>query len=89
MGDLKREPSGGPAVTKSLESDLIEPVFQSLTTRFLTSSISKNLKCPNCGVAINFQNGTEWIGPDSFCCNSCKKLVNITLIHKALRDLGV
>jgi hypothetical protein len=65
------------------------PSFTSITRIFLSSTTSKDLKCPQCGALLNFTSGIEWIGPDSFTCGSCEKLINIRLIQQALRDLGV
>ena len=65
------------------------PRFTSITRSFLSSTTSKELKCPRCGSPLNFANGVEWIGPDSFTCKSCEQLINIALIRRALRELGV
>ena len=65
------------------------PRFTSITRSFLSSATSKELKCPRCGSLLNFANGVEWIGPDSFTCKSCEQLINIALIQRALRELGV
>jgi len=73
--------------------DLIESKpahsFTSVTRSFLSSETSKELKCPRCGILLNFPHGVEWVGPDSFTCKSCEQLINISLIHRALRELGV
>ena len=63
--------------------------FQSVTRIFLTSKKSKEIFCPHCGNPLNFGIEIEWMGPDAFLCNSCEKLLHISLIHRALRDLGV
>lgn len=63
--------------------------FTSITRSFLSSTTSRELKCPRCGSILDFANGVEWVGPDSFTCKSCEQLINITLIYRALRELGV
>ncbi len=63
--------------------------FTSVTRTFLSSTASRKMRCPNCGNTLNFASGMEWIGPDSFTCESCQHLINIRLIQRALRDLGV
>ena len=63
--------------------------FQSVTRIFLASEKSKDIFCPYCGNPLNFSSEVEWMGPDAFLCTSCEKLLHITLIHRALRDLGV
>lgn len=65
------------------------PNFTSITRAFLSSAASKELGCPRCGAPLDFTNGMEWIGPDSFTCKHCSQLINIRLIQQALRDLGV
>ncbi|MGY5859867.1 MAG: hypothetical protein RTU63_10900 [Candidatus Thorarchaeota archaeon] len=63
--------------------------FQSVTRIFLTSEKSKDIFCPHCGSPLNFGIEIEWMGPDAFLCGSCDKLLHMSLIHRALRDLGV
>ncbi|MGY5872951.1 MAG: hypothetical protein RTV72_11940 [Candidatus Thorarchaeota archaeon] len=63
--------------------------FQSVTREFLSSEKSKTMNCPGCGTPIDFKLGVEWMGPDAFLCGSCDKLLHMSLIHRALRDLGV
>lgn len=65
------------------------PRFTSVTRAFLSSATSKELKCPWCGKLLNFPGGVEWVGPDSFTCGFCEQLINIRLIKRALRDLGI
>jgi transposase-like protein len=65
------------------------PAFISITRTFLSSEISKELRCPLCGASLDFANGMEWVGPDSFTCQQCEQLINIRLVLQALRDLGV
>lgn len=73
-----------------LSSDLYSQTrFQSITQRFLASPCSRKISCPSCGTRIDFQAGLEWVGPDSFICVSCNRLLNISLLHRALHDLGV
>ena len=76
---------------KKDEIPLIPPrsKFQSVTRIFLASDKSKDIFCPYCGNPLNFSSEVEWIGPDAFLCTSCDKLLHISLIHRALRDLGV
>ena len=63
--------------------------FQSVTRIFLASEKSKAIFCPHCGNPLNFGVEVEWMGPDAFLCGSCDKLLHMSLIHRALRDLGV
>jgi hypothetical protein len=63
--------------------------FISITRAFFASAASRELECPRCGTPLDFTNAMEWIGPDSFICHRCDQLINIRLIQKALRDLGV
>lgn len=65
------------------------PSFSSITRKFLYSTTSREMKCPRCGSLLNFANGVEWVGPDSFMCGFCAQLINITLIQRALRELGI
>ncbi len=68
----------------------IEPrsKFISVTRMFLSSEKSRDVFCPYCGNPLNFESDVEWMGPDAFLCTSCEKLLHISLIHRALRDLG-
>jgi len=63
--------------------------FQSVTQIFLTAQKSRAIFCPHCGNALNFDVDIEWMGPDAFLCGSCDKLLHMSLIHRALRDLGI
>ena len=72
-----------------LSEDKSSPSFTSITRAFLSSTASRKMRCPTCGSILNFESGTEWIGPDSFACVECRNLVNIRLIQRALRDLGI
>jgi len=67
----------------------VERKFQSVTRIFLASEKSRDVFCPYCGNPLNFDTAIEWMGPDAFLCTSCDKLLHISLIHRALRDLGV
>jgi hypothetical protein len=63
--------------------------FQSVTRMFLASEKCDDIFCPYCGSVLNFGIEVEWMGPDAFLCGTCNRLLNISLIHRALRDLGV
>jgi len=63
--------------------------FQSVTRIFLASEKSKDIFCPHCGSVLNFGVEVEWMGPDAFLCGTCDKLLHMSLIQRALRDLGV
>ena len=63
--------------------------FQSVTRIFLTSNKSRDIFCPHCGNKLNFEVEIEWMGPDAFLCGTCDKLLHMSLIHRALRNLGV
>jgi hypothetical protein len=63
--------------------------FESVTRIFLASEKSRDIFCPYCGNPLNFGSEVEWMGPDAFLCTSCDKLLHISLIQRALRDLGV
>ena len=63
--------------------------FQSVTRILLAAQNRKNIVCPYCGNVLNFEVEIEWMGPDAFLCGSCDRLLEMSLIHRALRDLGV
>jgi hypothetical protein len=63
--------------------------FQSITRIFLTSEKSKAIFCPHCGSVLNFGIEVEWMGPDAFLCSNCDKLLHMSLIYRALKDLGI
>ncbi len=77
------------------ESKLSRPIreiptdFESFTKKFLTSSLSNNIECPQCKNAIDFNKPMKWYGPDTFSCGSCDKFLSMRLIQRALRDLGL
>ena len=72
-----------------ISTDTGRKKFQSVTRIFLTSDKSKGIFCPHCGNLLNFGVEVEWMGPDAFLCGTCDKLLHMSLIHRALRDLGV
>ncbi|MFW9844517.1 MAG: hypothetical protein ACFFEV_08070 [Candidatus Thorarchaeota archaeon] len=63
--------------------------FQSVTRILLAAHNRKDIVCPYCGNVLNFEVAIEWMGPDAFLCGSCDRLLEMSLIHQALRDLGV
>ena len=63
--------------------------FQSVTRILLATHNRKDIICPYCGNVINFEIAIEWMGPDAFLCSSCDRLLDLSLIHQALRDLGI
>ncbi|MFW9786985.1 MAG: hypothetical protein ACFFE2_00195 [Candidatus Thorarchaeota archaeon] len=63
--------------------------FVSVTERFLSSSMTRMIKCPHCGTVIDFAEKVNWEGPDTFTCESCKHHLSMRLIDRALRDLGI
>jgi len=75
--------------SQELSADKISLGFTSVTRAFLSSSASRKTRCPNCGSILNFASGMEWVGPDSFACEACRHLINIRLIQRALKDLGI
>jgi hypothetical protein len=89
MKDHRIEPQ---QIRNDMKEQTLEPArkkFQSVTRLFLASEESKSIFCPHCGALLNFSIEIEWMGPDAFLCNSCHKLLHMSLIHRALRDLGV
>ena len=63
--------------------------FQSVTRIFLSSEKSRDIFCPHCGTKLNFEAEIEWMGPDAFLCGTCDRLLHMSLIHRALSDLGI
>ena len=63
--------------------------FQSVTRILLATHNRKDIVCPYCGNMLNFESTFEWMGPDAFLCSSCDRLLEMSLIHQALRDLGI
>ncbi|RLI55609.1 MAG: hypothetical protein DRO87_04245 [Candidatus Thorarchaeota archaeon] len=64
-------------------------VFESLTRRFLSSTMSHGILCPRCGASIDFHKAVEWHGPDHFSCTNCDQLLSKNLILRAINDLGL
>ncbi|MHA1576397.1 MAG: hypothetical protein ACTSU3_03465 [Candidatus Thorarchaeota archaeon] len=89
MDEFKQKPTNGRARIKSSKVVPRKKPFQSVTREFLSSETSKAMKCPSCGSSLDFKSGVEWMGPDSFTCGSCNHLLNISLIQRALRDIGL
>lgn len=89
MKDNKIKSLHGPIRQDEISLDLGRKKFQSVTRLFLTSPKSKTIFCPHCGHVLNFEVEVEWMGPDAFLCGTCNKLLHMSLIHRALRDLGI
>ncbi|MHA1137658.1 MAG: hypothetical protein ACTSSE_14340 [Candidatus Thorarchaeota archaeon] len=89
MNDNKIKPIHGHTNQEKITPNVGRKKFQSVTRIFLTSEKSKDIFCPHCGSVLNFGVAVEWMGPDSFLCETCDKLLHMSLIHRALRDLGV
>jgi predicted RNA-binding Zn-ribbon protein involved in translation (DUF1610 family) len=89
MKDLKENSHNDRLLTTEFPAITRDQEFQSVTKKFLTSEKARKFCCPRCGTSINFEAGDEWMGPDSFVCCSCNRLLHMSLIHRALRDLGV
>jgi len=89
MDEFKQKPTSGRTRIDSSKVVPREIQFRSVTRDFLSSKRSKEMRCPSCGSTIDFESGIEWMGPDSFTCGSCNRLLNISMIQRALRDLGV
>jgi len=89
MKDIKFKSLGNHTSQDEISPETGRKKFQSVTRIFLASEKSKTISCPYCGNALNFDEEIEWMGPDAFLCGSCDKLLQISLIHRALRDLGV
>lgn len=89
MKDHQQQVIKSRANSRDSSVEKINPRFVSITRTFLSSKASQKTSCPNCGATLNFTEGIEWIGPDSFTCGACQHLINIRLIQRALRDLGV
>ena len=89
MDKFKQKPARDLARPESSKVVQRETGFRSVTREFLSSEESREMRCPSCGSALDFKSGVEWMGPDSFTCGSCNRLLNISLIQGALRDLGI
>ena len=89
MDKFKPKPTRDLAHSESSKVVPRETRFRSVTREFLSSAKSRDMRCPSCGSPLNFNSGMEWLGPDSFTCGSCNRLLNISLIQRALRDLGI
>ncbi|MDH4214927.1 MAG: hypothetical protein OEV85_13505 [Candidatus Thorarchaeota archaeon] len=89
MNDYREDLRKSYAGNNDAKDKTDHPRFTSVTRAFFASAASSQLHCPRCGASLNFAQGIEWVGPDSFTCSSCSQLVNIRLIQQALRDLGV
>lgn len=63
--------------------------FESITKKFLASPQSKRIRCTACSSIIDFSSGVAWQGSDTFTCGTCKQLLSMRLIHRALKDLGI
>jgi transposase-like protein len=63
--------------------------FVSITQAFLASELRSKIHCPRCGATIDFGGKVEWKGPDHFACGHCDRLVNKSLIIRAMNDLGI
>ena len=89
MDEFKQKPDSGRARIESSKVIPRKTQFRSVTRDFLSSKRSKEMRCPSCGSPLDFESGVEWMGPDSFTCGTCDYLLNISMIQRALRDLGV
>ena len=89
MDKFKQKPARDLTRRESSKVVQRETGFRSVTRDFLSSKRSKEMRCPSCGSSLDFESGVEWMGPDSFTCGSCDNLLNISMIQRALRDLGV
>ncbi|MFW9767403.1 MAG: hypothetical protein ACFFF9_12105 [Candidatus Thorarchaeota archaeon] len=63
--------------------------FESFTEKFLSSSLSNQIKCPSCKNTIDFNGPVKWYGPDTFSCGSCDRYLSMRLVERAMRDLGM
>ena len=79
----------------SLKKGILDPVvdttlsFESFTAKFLSSPLSKQIQCPSCKNTIDFNGPVKWYGPDTFACGSCDRYLNMWLVERAMRDLGM
>ncbi len=89
MDEVKQKSINSHARIEGSKEITREIHFQSVTRDFLSSERSREIRCPSCGRPLNFRSSVEWVGPDSFTCGSCNRLLNISLINRALRDLGI
>ncbi len=89
MDKFKQKPTRDFARPESSKMVPRETHFRSVTREFLSSEKSRDLRCPSCGSPIDFNAGVEWMGPDAFLCVTCDRLLHMSLIHRALRDLGI
>ena len=89
MKTIKEKQDASDFIPEPSYAIVKESEFDSITKKFLASSQSRVIICPSCGKRLNFHSGLEWTGPDSFTCTSCNRLLSISLIQQALRDLGV
>ncbi|TFG29149.1 hypothetical protein EU528_10090 [Candidatus Thorarchaeota archaeon] len=89
MKDAKIETLCGKTRPDEISVSPERKKFQSVTRLLLATHNKKNILCPYCGNVLNFEVAIEWMGPDAFLCGSCDRLLEMSLIHRALRDLGI
>ncbi|TFH05191.1 MAG: hypothetical protein E4H14_13240 [Candidatus Thorarchaeota archaeon] len=89
MKESKTKTLGNQTHHDDISTEIVRKKFQSVTRIFLDSQRSRAIFWPYCGNTLNFEVEIEWMGPDAFLCGACDQLLHMSLIHRALRDLGV